>query len=178
MGSTPLSAVLMPLDYFPQDIGPNEKVRLRQMNTEMFSNIHGETDAADTGHTYETRITKIFGLNEKTGAVEGIPRGEFMRRVEKGEIPKKYLEAAGFVGGSAEHVRQVLDGLVTAKWKDRPDEMPLVLVAFQKVNGTYAKNGRQERLNTYAYCHLTQPPQAAFAWDGEPVLPGAYRDID
>lgn len=178
MGSTPLSAVLMPLDYFPQDVTTGEKVRLRQMDTAMFSNIHGETDAADTGHTYETRITKIFGLDEKTGEVKGIKRGEFIRRVEKGEIPKKYLEAAGFVGGSVQHVRQVLDSLVTAKWKSKPDDMPLVLVAFQKVNGTYAKNGRQERHNTYAYCHLTKPPHAAFAWDGEPVLPGVYKDID
>lgn len=178
MGEEPLTAVLMPLDYFPQRIRVGEKVRLRQMDTDMFTNIHGETDAPDTGHTYETKITKVFGLNKMTGKIEGIKRSDFLKMVEKGKISKKYLEAAGFVGGSIQHVRQVLDGLVTAKWKDKPDEMPLVLVAFRRVNEAYFKNGRQEKDNTYAYAHLTKPPHAAFEWDGEPVTPDMYYQMD
>lgn len=160
MGDTPLRAVLMPTDYFPQQLSVGEKILLRQMDTDMFSNIQGETEAQETGHSYVSRITKIYGLDESTGEITGIRRRDFLKMVESGRISKEHLKAAGFVGGSVQHVRQVLDRLVTEKWKSNPDDMPLVLIAFQKVNK-----------DTYSYTKRTGPPHAAFSWDGQPVTP-------
>lgn len=100
MGNDPLSAVLLPLDYFPQTIKAGDQIRLRQMDTDMWRNIHGETDAVDLGHSYESVVTDVFCA----------PRDEFIRKVEKGQISKSFLKAAGFAGGNVQHLNQVLDG--------------------------------------------------------------------
>ncbi len=171
LGHQPIQAVLLPVDYYPQKLVPDEKVLLREMKARMLGNLEGDADSEETGHLYETTLRDVWGLGEG-GEKEGIMRADFERMVKNGEIPKTVLEAAGFIGGSFDHVQRRLDEMAAIKGKGDPYDLKLVLATFDRVNEEYFKNGRKQEFNKWAYNHPVKAPKAALLWDGQPAPPG------
>lgn len=169
----PLTAVLMPVDYCPQVLKPGERIRLRQMSEKMFSNIKGETDKSDTGHSYETVLSRVIGLDE-TGHKRGLTVEEITDHVQRGSISPDFIKAAGF--GGIDHLRAVKDDWVTEKWKGNEREQRFVLAEFERVNADYFDNGRREADNSYSYAPLGHAPSAAMSWDFAPVSPNMYNN--
>lgn len=174
MGKVPLSAVLTPIDYYPQRVEVGQALRLKEMSANMFANIDGETDAPETGHTYETVLTHVIGLNEHGDKV-GLSIRALFEKIRASEIAPEIITAMGFMG--PDHLETRLDEWTTKKWKTDPLEQRVIVSLFKPVNKEYFEQGRKQEFNKWAYCPQDRAPRAALSWDGNPVSPNMYKAL-
>lgn len=172
--SHPLTAILTPVDYFPQRLVPGERVRLAEMNARMFHNIHGFTDSQETGHMYETVLDKVYGLDE-TGRSVGYTMKELLQKLESGEIDASMVRETGFLG--VDHMKSVVKDWVTSKWKGNEDGLRFVWSRVGRVNAAYFDGGRHEVDNSWAFVPLAKRPDAGFSIDHTPIPPHSYRPV-
>ena len=163
---TPVTAVVVPVDYAPQQMTVDAPLRLRQMDAGSYANLRGE-DATETGHTYETTLRHVIG-EENADQKRGITV-ERLLRLANGEDSdlRKMLEGAGILG--PDHLRKMLADWTSETWKTDPDQQRVMVLAFDQVSP-----------DSWAMLFHNAPvsgPKAAFRYDGAPVSPSVYRPL-
>lgn len=171
MGKTKVTSTVVPVDYCPQILLPDQSLRLRETDGGLFDNIDGSA-GLDTGHTYETVLRHIVGLDEN-GKVEGITLADLFNGARSGSIAPSIIQGTGAM--NADQLENVLRAWAGNTWKGSVMEQRVLLASFDAVNDRYFQSGRDERYNNWAYFNAQEAPDAAFTPDGRPVAPSAYR---
>lgn len=171
-GDTPITTVILPTDYCPQNLQQNKLIRLRETSADVFSNMEGHV-AQETGHIYDTELLMVDGVDEN-GKVVGRTIEEVCDafRDNQNENTKGILKGTGFAG--VDHLYGRLNQWRVDGWKTA--DQKLLLAHFASVNDEYFANGRDENLNMWGFFNALSAPEASFAINGQHPSPSVYRD--
>lgn len=171
-GNTPLTTVILPVDYCPQKLEPGKLLRLRDTIGDVFSNMGGTVND-ETGHIYDTTLISVDGM-DGTGKVVGKTIEEirdYFRDNQNAQV-QKVLEGSGFVG--VDHLYSKLN-----QWRAdgfKPHDERILVAHFATVNEHFFKNGRDEQHNMWGMFNALSAPEASFAINGKHPSPSIYRD--
>ncbi len=147
----PLTGLVLPADYCPQELRKGERIRLRETLMPIGAKIEG-TEGHETGHVYETTLKNI----------RRITLGQLRKEVESGKMTDKKARQYGYA--SSYDMWEKINEAVISRESADPDSEALLLLDFKKVDK-----------RSWAYFNPAAVPRAAFSRDGKPVPPSAYR---
>lgn len=145
---SPINTIVVPLDYVSQDLERGKLLRIYETGAEPFGNVHGD-NGRDTGHTYESVLLDVRGLDEH-GRKVGVPLSRLLDQVSSGEIGSALVEGTGLP--SQNRLRQELEKWARKRWGDDYLNLPVLLIHFSTVNK-----------HTWAYVDAPSPPIGIFS---------------
>lgn len=147
MGTTPITAIIMPSDYQVQNLHTGKLLRLWETDGAANTHIRGQP-GAPTGRIHDTILRDHFGV-AANGQVEGVALKDFLATAKKDDRVRDMIIQAGY-SGPAELERRMMEWAVD-KWKEVPMEQPIFAATFDAVNQEYREHGRDERYNMAAH---------------------------
>lgn len=147
----PLTGLLLPVDYCPQELKVGAKIRFREMDAPMTARLKG-IEGHETGHVYESRLKKFRVL--KVGAL--------IDEIKTGRISDATARRFGYAG-AVDMWEKVNDTFVSQESPD-PMNQKIYLLEFSPVDK-----------RSWAYWNPMYAPDAAMTWKGQPTPPSAYR---
>lgn len=177
--AAPHRALIVPLDYCPQELVPGAPLRLREVAGNMFANLDGAL-GKPTGHILETQLTEVWGL-KADGRQEGFPLKVLTRMIQSGKFSEQIAQEAGFLSGP--HVERALrENFITAKFRTNPDKQRFLVIRWEEVNAAY-KHSQNEADNQWAFiqpdpANYRTVPRAALMRHGHYPYPSEYRPLN
>lgn len=149
-----VKGLIVPSECVAQSLKAGEIVRLRESSGDMFDNICGDS-GEDTGHVYDTKLKKV---------VSDITLRELFNKVESGELNEKIMTDFGFQSKS--HIQQVFSQYAANMQKPDYEEIPVVIVEFDKV-----------KKDDWGYWNPPEAPVAAMLRGKKAIAPSSYRAV-
>jgi len=147
----PLTGLVLPADYCPQELAEGKPIRFREMKSGMGGKLNG-AEGMETGNIYETTLT---GLRRMTV-------GQLMDEVRSGKITDEAAQRCGFAG--AHDMWEKVNESFLSRESPDPMQEEILVLEFDKV-----------KKDSWAYFNPPDAPKAAFIHDGKPLSPSAYR---
>lgn len=143
----PLTGLVLPADYCPQEVKAGKPVRFREMKASMGSKMNG-VEGIETGHMYETTLRKA----------RRITVGKLMDEISAGKITDEQAQRCGYAGAH-DMYEKVNAAFLNRESQDRMNEEVLML-EFDPVDK-----------ETWAFDPPFESLKAAFTRNGQPVPP-------
>ncbi len=147
----PLTGLVMPADYCPQELKAGKPIRFREMESSMGSKMDG-TEGTETGHIYETKLKKVRRMTV----------GQLLEEVSNKKITDKQAQSCGYAGAH-DMWEKVNESFLNRESPDVAQE-EILMLAFDAVEK-----------KSWAYFNPVETPKAAFIHDGKPLSPSVYR---
>jgi len=147
----PLTGLVLPVGYCPQEIKKGEPIRFREMCAPMGAKLTG-VDGEDSGHIYESKLRNVTRMTV----------GDLMRKVSKKEITDKQAQRFGFAG-AIDLWEKVNSAFINQESPNAAEE-EIYLLEFDAVDK-----------KSWALWDPPYAPVAAMTYGKEPVPPSAYR---